>query len=80
MSRLKKVFVVPNGVDTEVFTPIPEDDGLRAELGFAGKTVVGYIGTFFNFEGLRYLVEAMEKLRERDDIVCLIVGYGEAEL
>lgn len=74
-----KIFVVPNGVDTEVFVPTPTDTALRAELGFTGKTVVGYIGTFFNFEGLRYLVEAMERLRERNDIVCLIVGYGEAD-
>lgn len=77
--KAEKIFIVPNGVDTETFTPIPEDAELRSKLGFSGKTVVGYIGTFYNFEGLRFLIEAMEILRERDDIVCLIVGYGEAD-
>lgn len=38
--------VVPNGVHVEEFTPAPRDEELAAELGFTGKTVIGYLGGF----------------------------------
>lgn len=72
------VFVVPNGVETDRFEPIPCDDALKEKYGLGGKTVVGYIGTFASFEGVRYLVQALIQLIKsgRDDIRGLIVGTG----
>ncbi len=71
--------VVPNGVDTARFFPRPPDEASRARLRLAGKTVVvGYVGTFFGFEGVVDLVEALARLikRGREDIGGLIVGTG----
>ncbi len=72
------VVVVPNGVQAEKFTPRPRDAALEAKYGLEGKTVVAYIGTFANFEGVTYLVKALIQLIQsgRDDLRGLIVGKG----
>lgn len=75
----EKVFVVPNGVDTKKFIPLVRDEALAEKHSIKGKTVIGYIGTLYNFEGIHHLVEAMRLLKGRDNIVCLVIGYGQAE-
>jgi PEP-CTERM/exosortase A-associated glycosyltransferase len=74
----KRLHVVPNGVDAARFIPRPSDAATRSRLGLHGRTVVGYVGTFFGFEGVVDLVEALARLikRGRDDLAGLIVGTG----
>ncbi len=74
----RRLHVVPNGVDVARFVPRPPDEATRARLGLQGKTVVGYIGTFFGFEGVEDLVDALAALIKggRDDLAGLIVGTG----
>ena len=75
-----RIFTVPNGVDASRFVPTPRDAALAAKLGLEGKKVIGFIGTFFAFEGLHLLADAIERITaERDDVRGLIVGYGEVE-
>jgi colanic acid biosynthesis glycosyl transferase WcaI len=42
----------------------------------AGKKVFTYAGTMANYQGLEVLVEVAERLRNRHDIVILMVGSG----
>ena len=74
----EKLHVVPNGVDVARFIPKAPDEPTRARLGLQGRTVVGYIGTFFGFEGVVDLVEALARLIKggRNDLAGLIVGAG----
>lgn len=75
-----KITVVPNAVDTARFSPQVRDLELEAELGFQGKTVIGYIGSVLDYEGLGLLIDAADLMRAtRDDFVVMIVGDG-AEL
>jgi hypothetical protein len=76
--RAERLHVVPNGVDVARFVPRPSDAATRARLGLGDRTVVGYIGTFFGFEGVVDLVEALARLirQGRDDLAGLIVGTG----
>lgn len=73
-----RLHVVPNGVDVQNFIPRPADEATRARLGLQGKTVFGYIGTFFGFEGVVDLVEALAQIikQGRNDVAGLIVGHG----
>ncbi|MGP5640544.1 glycosyltransferase [Brachybacterium tyrofermentans] len=72
-----KIVLVPNGVDTERFTPLPRDEELATQLGVAGKTVIGYVGTIVDYEGLDLLLEAAAALkRTREDFHVLIIGDG----
>jgi PEP-CTERM/exosortase A-associated glycosyltransferase len=76
----RSVFVIPNGVDVDRFVPRVRDEALAQRLGLSGKTVVAYIGTFANFEGVPLLVKALIDLirHGRDDLRGLIVGEGTA--
>lgn len=74
-----KVDIVTNGVDVELFSPRPRDDGLRARLGFRPDTfVVTFAGTIGMASGLDVVLRAARRLRAagRDDVAFLLVGDG----
>lgn len=74
----EKVFVVPNAVDAEQFQFCrPEDPKLRESLGLVGNKVIGFIGSFYAYEGLDTLVRAMpELISRRPELRLLLVGGG----
>ncbi|AWW73386.1 glycosyltransferase, exosortase A system-associated [Erythrobacter sp. KY5] len=77
-----KIGVMPNGVDLTLFgEPIPRDDTLASELGIAeGAPVIGYIGSFYDYEGIDDLIAAMPILRRsHPDARLLLVGAGEMD-
>jgi len=76
-----KVMVSPNGVDLDLFgDPPPPDRELGAHLGLMGKDVVGFIGSFYDYEGLDDLIAAMPMLAAvRPDAHLLMVGGGPME-
>lgn len=77
-----KIMVSPNGVDLGVFgEPLPRDGALAAELGLAeGDDVVGFIGSFYDYEGLDDLIAAMPALvAARPNAKLLMVGGGPME-
>lgn len=76
-----KIIVSPNGVDMDQFgDPVPRDPALAAKLGLEGADVVGFIGSFYDYEGLDDLIAAMPRLvRERPRAKLLLVGGGPRE-
>lgn len=73
-----KIFVSPNGVDMELFgTPRPPDLALAGELGLTGKKVIGYIGSFYDYEGIDDLIAAMPLMQSEAHL--LLVGGGPME-
>jgi PEP-CTERM/exosortase A-associated glycosyltransferase len=77
----EKVIVSPNGVDLTLFgTPAPRDEALASELGLDGADVVGFIGSFYDYEGLDDLIAAMPALVARRPRARLVlVGGGPME-
>jgi PEP-CTERM/exosortase A-associated glycosyltransferase len=75
-----KIMVSPNGVDLTLFgTPAPRDAALAAELGLAGE-VIGFIGSFYDYEGIDDLIAAMPALvAARPEARLLLVGGGPME-
>lgn len=73
-----KVSVIPNAVDVDDFEIGGEaDPDLRRSLGLDNCTVVGFIGSFYAYEGLDLLLEAMPALlARRADVRVLLVGGG----
>ena len=73
-----KILVSPNGVDLGLFgSPAPADATLAAELGLAGAEVIGFIGSFYDYEGLDDLIAAMPALvAARPAAALLLVGGG----
>jgi PEP-CTERM/exosortase A-associated glycosyltransferase len=75
----EKITVIPNGVDTAHFQPCEAAAELISKYDLAGKTVIGFIGSFYFYEGLEFLVDAaIELLATRSDILLLLAGDGEA--
>ncbi len=75
-----KIIEIPNGVDTNWFQPGEPDIELTVRYDLTGKTVIGFIGSFYFYEGLESLIDAMIMLlAKRSDVLLLLVGEGEAE-
>jgi PEP-CTERM/exosortase A-associated glycosyltransferase len=77
-----KITVIPNAVDRETFSgPSVPDRALASLFGLAGKTVIGFFGSFYSYEGLELLLRAVPELQSRQpEIAVLLVGGGpEAE-
>ncbi len=77
----EKITVSPNGVDMALFgKPPAPDEELRSKLGLSGKSVLGFIGSFYDYEGLDDLIAAMPSLqRLSPDAHLLLVGGGPME-
>jgi PEP-CTERM/exosortase A-associated glycosyltransferase len=77
----ERVTVIPNAVDIESFEPGGRPDAaLSASLGLAGATVVGFIGSFYAYEGLDLLLAALPALlKRRPEVRVLLVGGGPQE-
>lgn len=76
-----KIIVSPNGVDMDMFgAPVPPDPALRTQLGLDGAEVIGFIGSFYDYEGLDDLIAAMPLLvARRPQAKLLLVGGGPRE-
>ncbi len=77
-----KVIVSPNGVDLDLFgDPPPRDDALGESLALAADDVViGYIGSFYDYEGIDDLIAAMPALvAAQPKARLLLVGGGPME-
>jgi len=76
-----RITIMPNGVDLALFGTPPEPDAaLAAELGLADCAVIGFIGSFYDYEGLDDLIAAMPALiARRPDARLLLVGGGPCE-
>jgi glycosyltransferase involved in cell wall biosynthesis len=70
------VSLVPNSCDIERFSPLARDRDLAASLGIPPEvTVIGYVGSFVDYEGLDDLVAAAGLLlRQGLDFRLLLVG------
>lgn len=77
----ERVTVVPNAVDSDLFSVGRVDDpALRQTLGLEGAIVVGFIGSFYGYEGLNLLVDAAQRLLPRyPELRVLLVGGGPQE-
>ncbi|NIJ20951.1 PEP-CTERM/exosortase A-associated glycosyltransferase [Sphingomonas naasensis] len=76
-----KILISPNGVDLGLFgEPLPYDMALAEQLGIAGAETMGFIGSFYDYEGLDVLIEAMPALiAARPALHLVLVGGGPME-
>jgi PEP-CTERM/exosortase A-associated glycosyltransferase len=77
----EKIVVSPNGVDLNLFgDPPPPDTALAKVLGLKGADVIGFIGSFYDYEGIDDLISAMPQLvAMQPQVHLLLVGGGPME-
>ena len=76
-----KIIVSPNGVDMDLFgSPPAADKAFARRLGLDDADTVGFIGSFYDYEGLDDLIAAMPLLlARRPKARLLLVGGGPME-
>lgn len=74
----QKVTVIPNAVDIDKFAVGGTADlALKASLGLQDKRLIGFIGSFYAYEGLDILLRAVPlMLAKQPDLRVLLVGGG----
>ncbi|WP_313702871.1 TIGR04063 family PEP-CTERM/XrtA system glycosyltransferase [Massilia sp.] len=73
-----KVTVIPNAVDIDKFAVGGQADlDLKRKLGLEQNRLIGFIGSFYAYEGLDVLLRAVPALSQRHpDLRVLLVGGG----
>jgi glycosyltransferase involved in cell wall biosynthesis len=71
-----EVTVIPNGIDTEHFQPLPRNNVLAESLGLINGTprVIGFAGELREKKGLRSLLSAYAQVNKKEPAALLIVG------
>ena len=76
-----RLTVVPNAIDGGLLAPAASDGrDIRRQFGLEDRFVIGFIGSFYSYEGLDLLLEAVAMLRPHfPKIAVLLVGGGPDE-
>jgi len=73
----RKIQVMPNGVDPEIFTPTVDGAGIRDKLGIEPSSIViGFVGWLVPWHSLEMLVEVLSLLAPKYPVRLLLVGDG----
>ena len=77
----ERITVIPNAVDVESFRfNLRCDPQLRSALGLDGALVLGFVGSFYHYEGLHLLLQVAQRMLVRHPQVrVLLVGGGPEE-
>jgi PEP-CTERM/exosortase A-associated glycosyltransferase len=76
-----KITIIPNAVDPASFSERRQrEESLLRTLGLGDRVVLGFIGSFYHYEGLDLLIRALPEISAVvPDITLLLVGGGPEE-
>jgi PEP-CTERM/exosortase A-associated glycosyltransferase len=76
-----KITIIPNAVNIDQFKLIENiNSKIQTKFNLNDKFVIGFIGSFYAYEGLDLLLQAVKQLSaKRPNIRCLLVGGGLQE-
>jgi glycosyltransferase involved in cell wall biosynthesis len=70
-----RISVIPNGVDTEFFSPKVNDKDIRSELGLSAKSICLYAGRLEGWAGIDIILKLCNKFKDKNsDVQFLVVG------
>jgi PEP-CTERM/exosortase A-associated glycosyltransferase len=74
------VSIIPNGVDVEGFRPKNKNHELARKLDLGTGPVFGFIGSYYHYEGLRFLIETFPLIIDQlPTAKLLLIGGGPEE-
>ncbi len=74
----KKIEVITNGSNIDLFFPREKDYGLLKSLNLENKFIIGYIGTHGMAHSLDFIVQAISKIEDQN-IHFLFIGDGSVK-
>jgi glycosyltransferase involved in cell wall biosynthesis len=72
----EKIFVIKNGVNKDLFRPVPKDKALISQLGLDGKKIIGYIGTHGMAHKLDFILRCAKNMEGKNNYHFLLIGSG----
>lgn len=73
-----RLFIVPNGVDTQIFRPRKKHSKIVEHYKLGKKVVFGFIGSIRRIEGLSLFLENLSKIIGKTKNICfMMVGDGD---
>ncbi len=76
----REAIVLPNAVDTEVFSPGPADAELRQRFAFSPEELVlAFVGELRAKKGLPFLIETFQRVLARQPARLLVIGELRAQ-
>ncbi|NOX32305.1 MAG: glycosyltransferase, exosortase A system-associated [Deltaproteobacteria bacterium] len=75
-----KITPVFNAISPEELQPVAPDKEYFQNWNLKDKTIIGFIGSFYRYEGLDLLIESFSRIASHNNnAVLLLVGGGEME-
>ena len=75
-ARPERIAVIPNWVDTQAVQPRPHDNPWATKYRLTGRFVVMHSGNVGHAQDLDTLIRAGTFLRDIDDLLIAVVGFG----
>ncbi|MFH1881605.1 MAG: glycosyltransferase family 4 protein, partial [Planctomycetota bacterium] len=72
----KPITVIPNSCDIDLFRPDIDGSAIRQKRGWGDKLVLLHTGAMGKVNGLDFVIEAAERLKEHSDIMFVLIGDG----
>jgi glycosyltransferase involved in cell wall biosynthesis len=76
LTEEKPITVIPNSCDTDVFRPDIEGSTIRQKRGWGDKLVLLHTGAIGKVNGLDFVINAAEQLKDNSDIMFVLIGDG----
>ncbi len=80
LTEKKPITVIPNSCDIDVFRPDIDGSAVRQKKGWGNKLVLLHTGAMGKVNGLDFVIDAAEKLKDHSDIVFVLIGDGNQKL
>jgi glycosyltransferase involved in cell wall biosynthesis len=72
----KPITIIPNSCDTDVFRSDIDGSAIRQRRGWGDKLVLLHTGAMGKVNGLNFVIDAAEQLKNQSDITFALIGDG----
>jgi glycosyltransferase involved in cell wall biosynthesis len=76
LTEEKPITVIPNSCDIDMFRPDIDGSIVRQRMGWENKLVLLHTGAMGKVNGLDFVINAAERLKEHSDIIFVLIGDG----
>ncbi len=76
LTEEKPITVIPNSCDIDMFRPDIDGSAIRQRMGWGDKFVLLHTGAMGKVNGLDFVINAAERLKEHSDIMFVLIGDG----
>ncbi len=76
LAKENSITVIPNGCDIDIFRPDIDGSDARQRMGWGDKFVLLHTGAMGKVNGLDFVIDAAERLKDHSDIIFVLIGDG----